>query len=385
MDDDDAELRNPFPSPPSHYTKYTSHNLHLLDLLKERVPDTDLAFNQHEILKDQMDVPDWPLTQLEKPRVDWILKGDEPYYDVFGDRWFVQDKIPSLAELGGQQLYPEDPNVDRRPALQTILRSMLVTYSNLTSALLAPPPTQSSSAPPEWQKHVEWITILGQNLMASANDLRPVQARGNLEMMMKRQLELRRDETRVIHMQVLVHCKARLLELRASAEDLKQSKSITSHFEDENQVDAPLAPLPDEPEVVEIEEEEESQPVVGEKAQADATEVSETIQEPEDSKPPSPKPQLMMSTESTMEDITDTGDGLDASLNPMDTSGMGGEKMSTEGMDLDLSALGPDGLALVDVGDLSQIEVEDGLMGGPNMDDTIDPFAAESTITMDEK
>ncbi|KAJ3811058.1 MED7 protein-domain-containing protein [Lentinula aff. lateritia] len=224
MDDDDAELRNPFPSPPSHYTKYTSHNLHLLNLLKERVPDTDLAFNQHEILKDQTDVPDWSLTQLEKPRVDWILKGDEPYYDVFGDRWFVKDKIPSLAELGGQQLYPEDPNVDRRPALQTILRSMLVTYSNLTGALLAPPPTQSSSMPPEWQKHVEWITILGQNLMAAANDLRPVQARGNLEIMMKRQLELRKDETRVIHTKCNA-LEARLLELRASAEDLKQSTS----------------------------------------------------------------------------------------------------------------------------------------------------------------
>lgn len=89
MDDDEAELRNPFPSPPSHYTKYTSHNLNLLALLKDRVPDTDLAFNQHEILKDQTDVPDWPLTQLEKPRVDWILKEQEPFYDVFGDRWFV--------------------------------------------------------------------------------------------------------------------------------------------------------------------------------------------------------------------------------------------------------------------------------------------------------
>ncbi|KAJ3750631.1 MED7 protein-domain-containing protein [Lentinula detonsa] len=227
MDDDDAELRNPFPSPPSHYTKYTSHNLHLLDLLKERVPDTDLAFNQHEILKDQTDVPDWPLTQLEKPRVDWILKADEPYYDVFGDRWFVKDKIPSLAELGGQQLYPEDPNVDRRPALQTILRSMLVTYSHLTSALLAPPSTQSSSAPPEWHKHVEWITILSQNLMAAANDLRPVQARGNLEIMMKRQLELRKDETKAIHTKCNT-LEARLLELRASAGDLKQSKTSTS-------------------------------------------------------------------------------------------------------------------------------------------------------------
>jgi len=35
--------------------------------------------------------------------------------------------------------------------------------------------------------------------MAAANDLRPVQARGNLELMMKRQLELRREETKALH------------------------------------------------------------------------------------------------------------------------------------------------------------------------------------------
>ncbi|KAJ3784572.1 hypothetical protein GGU10DRAFT_293987 [Lentinula aff. detonsa] len=158
------------------------------------------------------------------------------------------------------------------------------------------------------------------------------------------------------------------------------------HFEDENEVDAPLAPLPDEPEVVEVEEEmeqEEAQPVAEEKVQLDAAEASEAIQEPEESKPSSPKPQLTMS-ESTMEDTADAGDGLDASL--MDTSGMGGDKMTTEeGMELDLSDLGPDGLALADVQDLSQIESGDGLMGGPNMDDTMDPFAADSSATMDEQ
>lgn len=52
---------------------------------------------------------------------------------------------------------------------------MLVTYSNLTDTMLAPPPPPSSAAVPEWQRHVEWITILAQNLMAAANDLRPVQ------------------------------------------------------------------------------------------------------------------------------------------------------------------------------------------------------------------
>ena len=57
---------------------------------------------------------------------------------------------------------------------------MLVTYSHLLNALLAPPPTTSSTGPPDWQRHVEWITVMSQNLMAAANDLRPVQVRMSL-------------------------------------------------------------------------------------------------------------------------------------------------------------------------------------------------------------
>ena len=89
MDDEETELRNPFPSPPSHYTRYTSHNLKLFELLRERAGTTaDLsAFNQYEVLSDQVDVPEWSLSQLEKPRVDWIL--EEGSYTVFGDTWFV--------------------------------------------------------------------------------------------------------------------------------------------------------------------------------------------------------------------------------------------------------------------------------------------------------
>ncbi|ESK98100.1 mediator subunit med7 [Moniliophthora roreri MCA 2997] len=232
MDEEEAELRNPFPSPPSHYTKYTTHHLSLLSLLKDRAQDLSTA-NQHQVLIDQTDIPEWPLVQLEKPRVDWILDEEEAYYDVFGDRWYVKDRIPSLAELGGNQLYPAEPNIDRRPALQSILRSMLVTYSSLTAALLAPPPTASSTAPPEWQRNVEWITVLAQNLMAAANDLRPVQARVHLEHMMKRQLEFRREETAALHTKC-DSLEAKLAELRASVEDLKQERTQKTHYVQED-------------------------------------------------------------------------------------------------------------------------------------------------------
>ena len=76
---------------------------------------------------------------------------------------------------------------------------MLVSYSKLLNAVLAPPPTTTSQFEPEWKQHLEWINILAQNIMAAANDLRPVQARGNLELMMRRQLELRREETKAVH------------------------------------------------------------------------------------------------------------------------------------------------------------------------------------------
>ena len=85
----EGELRSPFPSPPSHYTKYTSHNLSLLRLLNSRAEEKGSSepLDQHEVLSDQEDVPEWPLTQLEKPRVDWML--EEGQYTVFGDTWFV--------------------------------------------------------------------------------------------------------------------------------------------------------------------------------------------------------------------------------------------------------------------------------------------------------
>ncbi|KAF8167710.1 mediator complex, subunit Med7 [Crassisporium funariophilum] len=226
MDEDTAELRNPFPSPPSHYTKYTNHNLKLLATLKARSAD-GANLSQHEVLKDQNDVPEWPLTQLEKPRVDWILEEPDAYYEVFGDRWFVKENIPSLAELGGNQLYPSDPTIDRRPALRSVLRSLLVTYSSLTASLLAPPPI-SADVPPEWQRHVEWINVLSQNLMAAANDLRPVQARGNLESMMNRQLELRREETKNLH-QKCDSLDVKLEELRAAAKKMLRDSQMVKH------------------------------------------------------------------------------------------------------------------------------------------------------------
>ncbi|KZS95896.1 hypothetical protein SISNIDRAFT_329318 [Sistotremastrum niveocremeum HHB9708] len=218
MDDAPVEVTTPFPSPPTQYSHYTTRHLSLLELLNARRaeagPDDDVS--QRKLLEEEDGVPDWPLESLEKPRVDWIL--EEGQYTVFGDTWFTTEHIPTLAEGGGTQLFPSDPSVDRRPALLSILRSLDLTYSFLLKSLLAPP----IQADPEWIQHITWISTLSQNIMAAANELRPFQARANLESMMLSQLETRRKETRLIHEK----CDA----LEAKLSGLRLSSSMASQL-----------------------------------------------------------------------------------------------------------------------------------------------------------
>lgn len=48
-----------------------------------------------------------------------------------------------------------------------------------------------------------------------------------------------------------------------------------------------------------------------------------------------------------------------------------------EGLDLDLSGLGPDGEAFESAHDLSQMEPNDIILGGNMMDDSMDPFSTD--------
>lgn len=201
-------------------------------------------------------------------------------------------------------------------------------------------------------------------------------------------------------------------------------------------MDEPLAPLPDEPEVVEGEEEdqdekEESTPALAPDVSRDISELPPPSKEEESpSKAPSPKPHpLSMSFQPSGLSAEQTVDDLDNPLQPdMESSDnnldigetnltMGGEQVDEgetlilgtpqdmmgsdldlgvpegagdgldldsamnveggEGLDLDLSGLGPDGEAFESAHDLSQMEPTDAIMGGTMMDDSMDPFATE--------
>ncbi|KAJ3514395.1 hypothetical protein NLJ89_g2404 [Agrocybe chaxingu] len=162
-----------------------------------------------------------------------------------------------------------------------------------------------------------------------------------------------------------------------------KTEKVQQFSDDEGEVDEPLAPLPDEPEVVEGDDDLEQDEPKNEATQVVKDLDMDTAQDEPPSKVPSPKPQLMiMQSGSELETHSHT-QGLDASLNLLDTAMDVGDEEGKKagednGLELDISGLGPDGLQLEGAHDLSQLDGPDGLMGGSLMDGTTDPFAETS-------
>lgn len=102
MDDADAalaaeqEVKNPFPTPPAFWTRYTPENIRLLGLLKDKlaargipsIKEEDESADQNALLEDEPLLPAFPLLELEPPILDWVL--EQPEYSTFGETHSVQ-------------------------------------------------------------------------------------------------------------------------------------------------------------------------------------------------------------------------------------------------------------------------------------------------------
>jgi hypothetical protein len=160
--------------------------------------------------------------------------------------------------------------------------------------------------------------------------------------------------------------------LRAGAQGAQQFS------DDEGEADEPLAPLPDgdDVEVVEGDDEDQDEAAVAPAPLPDAVEAAVPEEEPP-SKPPSPKPQLSMALQPP--DDSATNDALDESLQMMEENmdqGVGVGLDDTEEGLMDISSLAPDGLGLEASHDLTQLDADDALLGGPlQLDESVDPFA----------
>jgi len=158
-----------------------------------------------------------------------------------------------------------------------------------------------------------------------------------------------------------------------------KTSKVQQFSDDEGEVDEPLAPLPDEVVEVEGDEEEQEEPAPAPEPEAPPLDDAvENITQDQDSssKLSSPKPELSMSLQPPSELVEETGDTLDASLKPLDTNMEDVDDKPEDAIELDISALGPDGLQIEGADDLSQIDASDALMGGPLMDEAVDPFGS---------
>jgi len=142
-----------------------------------------------------------------------------------------------------------------------------------------------------------------------------------------------------------------------------RTDKLQQFSDDEGGADEPLAPLPDEPEVVDGDEEMEQDEQVANGMESAPPGTRAATAPQEETQPMSPKPQLLLEPSTTDGGIDNTMDGLDASLNPLTAV----EGKVEDGMELDLSSLPHD------VVDLSQVEAD--LVVGPLIDQTDDPFA----------
>jgi hypothetical protein len=139
--------------------------------------------------------------------------------------------------------------------------------------------------------------------------------------------------------------------------------------------------LPDEPEAAEGDDEMDQDEMANSVAPTPAPisrEVSEPLPIPEEAKPATPKPHpLSVSFQPPSPTPAPDDDGLDDSLKPTEGNLDTVIDDMEGGIELDISQIGPDGESYEGVGDLSQLQATDVLLGGPLLDAVMetDPFA----------
>ena len=192
----DALADSFFPAPPAAYRRYTSANLALaaeLEAADAGATDEAWADRQRRVLGER--APDFDLRELvTAPDASWLAA--EGGFESFGQRWPLEDPLPTLADSGVAQLY--DAALDRREALRRLLQTLLLSYLQLVHSILQGPPSIVHHAADETtngQRLIAHIRTTAINMHHLCNELRPVQARETLKSMLREQIDERKRRT----------------------------------------------------------------------------------------------------------------------------------------------------------------------------------------------
>lgn len=185
-----------FPAPPAAYRRYTSANLALAaELEADEAGPADEAWADRQTRVHGERAPDFDLRELvTAPDASWLA--EDGGFEAFGQRWPLEDPLPTLADSGVDQLY--GPELDRREALRRLLQTLLLSYLQLVHSIVQGPPSIAHHGPDETtngQRLIAHIRTTAINMHHLCNELRPVQARETLKSMLREQIDERKRRT----------------------------------------------------------------------------------------------------------------------------------------------------------------------------------------------
>ncbi|KAK8210591.1 mediator of RNA polymerase II transcription subunit 7 [Phyllosticta capitalensis] len=197
MADEDAEnvLSTQWPAPPPFWKHFTPENRARLKELQSSAHDEDTQMSGSQEPSDpkNLDLP---------PELRYLVPPQPPAsgkYRSFGDLYDINAELPSLKDMGMEQLYPSpaeptspsatttsQQTLDRASFLKRMTQSLLLNFLEYVGLM--------SINPSEWSNKFKDLDTLLINCHSLINEYRPHQARASLIMMMEDQLRRKKEE-----------------------------------------------------------------------------------------------------------------------------------------------------------------------------------------------
>lgn len=159
-----------YPPPPPYYKYFTELNLSDFKLWKESHPDTP---------------PAGELRLLVPPE---IPTSDQ--YRGYGSVWLLENKLPSLKDLGWRQLYSDEDETITSKAkieeLHKLLDSLLLNFLELVASV--------SVEPAKFYVKIEHLKLILINMNHLLNTYRPHQTRESLIMLLQGEINKKKAE-----------------------------------------------------------------------------------------------------------------------------------------------------------------------------------------------
>ncbi|KAK7517953.1 MED7 protein-domain-containing protein [Phyllosticta citriasiana] len=200
MADEDVDnvVSTQWPAPPPFWKHFTPENRARLKELQgaSRGEDTLISSSENAHKDDGSKPLDLP------PELRYLVPPEPPAsgkYRSFGDQYDINAQLPSLKDMGMEQLYPSpaeptslsgtttsQQTLDRASYLKRMTQSLLLNFLEYVGLL--------SVNPSEWANKFKDLDTLLVNCHSLINEYRPHQARASLILMMEDQLRRKRDE-----------------------------------------------------------------------------------------------------------------------------------------------------------------------------------------------